>query len=66
MSRGREKEKTGRSTSQIEQSPGLEPLEIQQSSIYYTGSVALWEERLIDQASDVPSIIFFHDFLQNF
>ena len=64
MSRGREKEKTGRSTSQIEQSPGLEPLEIQQSSIYYTGSVALWEERLIDQASDVPSIIFFHNFLQ--
>jgi hypothetical protein len=24
-----------------------------------------WDEQLIDQASDVPSIIFFHDFLQN-
>ena len=23
-----------------------------------------WDERLIDQASDVPSIIFFHNFLQ--
>ena len=24
-----------------------------------------WDNRLIDQASDVPSIIFFHNFLQN-
>ena len=24
-----------------------------------------WDKRLVDQASDVPSIIFFHDFLQN-
>ena len=24
-----------------------------------------WDKRLIDQASDVPSIIFFHNFLQN-
>ena len=24
-----------------------------------------WNEQLIDQASDVPSIIFFHNFLQN-
>ena len=24
-----------------------------------------WDNRLIDQASDVPSIIFFHSFLQN-
>ena len=24
-----------------------------------------WDDRLIDQASDVTSIIFFHDFLQN-
>ena len=24
-----------------------------------------WDERLIDQASDVPSIIFSHNFLQN-
>ena len=25
-----------------------------------------WDERLIDQASDVPSIIFFHNFLKNY
>ena len=24
-----------------------------------------WFDRLIDQASDVPSIIFFHSFVQN-
>ena len=24
-----------------------------------------WDDRLIDQASDVPSIIFFHNFFQN-
>ena len=24
-----------------------------------------WNDRLIDQASDVPSMIFFHIFLQN-
>ena len=24
-----------------------------------------WDKQLIDQASDVPSIIFFHNFLQN-
>ena len=24
-----------------------------------------WDKRIVDQASDVPSIIFFHDFLQN-
>ena len=39
--------------------------QIQQSKIYYDGSVARWDKRLIDQASDVPSIIFFLNFLQN-
>ena len=29
------------------------------------GSVARWDNRLINQASDVPSIIFFLNFLQN-
>ena len=44
----------------------LEPtLKIRQSSISYAGSLGHWDERLIDQASDVPSIIFFHNFLQN-
>ena len=32
---------------------------IRQSSIWYAGSLGRWDERLIDQASDVPSIIFF-------
>ena len=27
-------------------------------------SLGCWDNRLIDQASDVPSIIFFHNFLQ--
>ena len=31
----------------------------------YTESLGWWDDRLIDQASDVPSIIFFHKFLQN-
>ena len=33
---------------------------IRQSTIYYAGSLGRW-----DQASDVPSIIFFYGFLQN-
>ena len=41
------------------------PLKIRQSSIWYAGSLGRWDEQLIDQASDVPSIIFFHNFLQN-
>ena len=32
---------------------------IWQSSIFYPGSLGWWDEQLIDQASDVPSIIFF-------
>ena len=38
---------------------------IQQSSIGYTGLLGRWDKWLIDQASDVPSIIFIHNFLQN-
>ena len=34
--------------------------EIRQSTIKYP-----WYKWIVDQASDVPSIIFFHDFLQN-
>ena len=33
--------------------------EIRQSKIYYDGLVARLDKRLIDQASDVPGIIFF-------
>ena len=40
-------------------------LEIRQSTIYYAGLLGRWYKRIVDQASDVPSIIFFHDFLQN-
>ena len=40
----------------------LEPtLKIRQSSISYAGSLGHWDERLIDQVSDVPSI-FFHNY----
>ena len=35
-----------------------------ESSIY-AGSLGCWDERFIDQVSDVPSIIFFHNLLQN-
>ena len=38
---------------------------IRQFTIYYAGSLGRWAKRIVDQASDVPSIIFFHDFLQN-
>ena len=44
----------------------MEPTpEICQSTIYYAGLLGRWDKRIVDQASDVPSIIFFHDFLQN-
>ena len=39
--------------------------EIRQSTIYYSGLLGQWDKRIVDQASDVPSIIFIHDFLQN-
>ena len=33
--------------------------EIRQSTIYYAGSLGRWDKRLVDQASDIPSIFFF-------
>ena len=35
------------------------PLEICQSTILYVGLLGQWDKRLVDQASDVPSIISF-------
>ena len=32
---------------------------IRQFTIYYAGSPGQWDKRIVDQASDVPSIIFF-------
>ena len=32
--------------------------EIRQSTIYYAGLLGRWDKRIIDQESDVPSIIF--------
>ena len=43
----------------------LQRLEIRQSLIYYAGSLGRWDKWIVDQASDVPSIIFFPNFLQN-
>ena len=34
-------------------------LKIRQSTIYYAGSLGRWDKWIVDQASDVPSIIFF-------
>ena len=34
-------------------------LEIRQSTIYYAGLLGRWDKRIVDQESDVPSIIFF-------
>ena len=36
--------------------------EIRQSTIYYAGLLGRWDKRIIDQESDVPSIIVFHTF----
>ena len=40
-------------------------LKIRQFIIYYARSLVHLSKRTTDQASDVPSIIFFHNFLQN-
>ena len=37
----------------------LSKCEIRQSTIRYDGSLGRWDKRLVDQASDVPSIFFF-------
>ena len=43
----------------------IEP-KVRQSTIYYAGLLGQWDKQIVDQESDVPSIIFFfHDFLQN-
>ena len=36
-------------------------LKIRQSTIYYAGLLGRWDKRIVDQESDVPSIIFFID-----
>ena len=38
---------------------------VQKSDNLQYGSLGRWDKWLIDQASDVSSIIFFHNFLQN-
>ena len=38
--------------------------DIKSDNLQYN-TLGRWAKRLVDQASDVPSIIFFHDFLQN-
>ena len=43
--------------------PGLPACpEIRQSTIWYTGLLGRRDKRLIDQVSNVPSIIFYHNF----
>ena len=41
------------------------PSKIRQSLIYYAGSLWRLCKWIVEQASVIPSIIFFHDFLQN-
>ena len=40
-------------------------IEIRQSTIEYAGLLGRWDEWLIDQVSDAPSIFSFHYFLQD-
>ena len=42
-----------------------EAVEIRQSTMQYAGLLVCLDKGLVDQASDVPSIIFFHKVLQN-
>ena len=39
-------------------------LKIWQSTIWYAGSLVRWDKWMVNQASDVPSIIFFSWFLE--
>ena len=39
-------------------------IKIRKSWIKYAGSLGPWDKGLVNQASDVPSIIFFYNFLQ--
>ena len=34
-------------------------VKIRQSTIYHTGLLGRWDKRIVDQESDVPSIIFY-------
>ena len=43
----------------LNQSQKASNLKIRQSPIYYTGLLGRWDKRIVDQESDVPSIIFF-------
>ena len=45
--------------------PFLIKLGYQKSDNLQYDTLGRWDDRLIDQASDVSSIIFFHNFLQN-
>ena len=36
--------------------------EIRRSTIYYAGLLGRWDKRIVDQESDVPSIIFVNTF----
>ena len=38
-------------------------LKIRQSTIYYTGLLGPWANRIVDQMSDVQVLLFFHYFL---
>ena len=39
---------------------------IRQFTIYYAGPLGRWAKRIVDQAADVPSIIFFSSFLAKY
>ena len=43
----------------------LQPRKHIKSDNLQYNTLGRWDDRLIDQASDVPSVIFFHNFLQN-
>ena len=57
----------------VDQSLGFQQLNLRPKQIGHNTYINLtifkllgcWENHLIDQASDFPSIIFFHNFLQN-
>ena len=46
--------------------PEINPsVEIRQSAIYYAGLLGRWDKQIIDQESDVPSIIFSYTFYRH-
>ena len=46
----------------IEKRSSHDKPEICQSTIQYAGSLGRWDKELVNQASDVPSIIIFFEF----